>query len=197
MAVLPQVDCGLHARQRVTAWFFPVRNHKSMHTESNTNVPSRLWQRYAAGCFMEGHCLERYLVQRGGLSKPTDLAAPKIDWPDSPVEPVGPVREAFKVQKELLEDLERLATLAGKVGNNALKQEIESRYLHRKSKHVKDMADLLQQTVRVSKQPGHGLFHLDEELRLHDGEIPWGRLNDPEHMEKTVEDVSAALRHGL
>ncbi|KAL1953373.1 hypothetical protein VTO42DRAFT_2944 [Malbranchea cinnamomea] len=187
-----------HIHQEFVSWFF-FRKLAADCLRSNVALHgfALLWQRCAAACLIEGHWLEKYLVQRGGRSKPTDLAAPKIEWPDSPVEPVAPVREAFKVQKELLEDLERLATLSGKVGNNALKQEIESRYLHRKTRHVKEMGDLLQQTVRVSKQPGHGLFHLDQELRQHEGKIPWGHWNDPENLEKTIEDVTVALRRGL
>lgn len=139
--------------------------------------------------FQEGHWLERYLVQRGGRSRSTDLVTRKIEWPDSPVESAEPVREDLQIQKELLENLERLAALAGKIGNNALEQEIGSRYLHRKSKQVKDMGDFLQQTVKVTKQSGHGMFHVDEELRRHNGEIPWGRLNG----EKAIAGVSAAL----
>jgi ferritin heavy chain len=42
------------------------------------------------------------------------------------------------------------------------------------------MGDLLQQCVRVSKQAGHGLYHLDKELRENGGVVPWGEANDPD-----------------
>jgi len=44
--------------------------------------------------------------------------------------------------------------------------------------HVEDLADLLQQVARVSKQPGLGLYLIDQELRQTDGSIPWNSATD-------------------
>lgn len=104
---------------------------------------SRLWERYAAQCLIDFHWMEKYLVTRGGCSKPTPIEAPKIEWPQSPVEPVRPCKEALFVQKRLHEDLERLVTLANKVGDSSLADAVESRFLRSQSKYVKDLGDML------------------------------------------------------
>ena len=96
-----------------------------------------------------------------------------------------------------MEDLERLCSLADKAGNHALTETIESRFLHKKTQHVKDIADLLQQTVRVSKQPGHGLYELDKELRKHKGCIPWACANDPDHVQDMVARVAEDIEHTI
>lgn len=152
-----------------------------------------LWERSAIECLADAHWLEKYLLQRGGRCKPTNIEAPKIEFPDHPVEPVGPVREALAVEKRILEDLERLMGLASKVGNYSLAAMLENRFLCKQSRHVKDLADLLQQTVRVSKQPGHGLFHLDRELRRCDGCMPWGKCNDPEMIDHALKSICTTL----
>jgi ferritin heavy chain len=124
--------------------------------------------------------LEKYLLARGGRCKPAPLEAPKIQIPQNPVEPVGPCKEAFLMEKRMLEDLERLATLADKSGDDSLVDAIQTKFLRRATREVKDMGDLLQQVARVSKQPGLGIYILDKELRCHDGCIPWSACNDPE-----------------
>lgn len=130
--------------------------------------------------------LEKYLIVRGGRCKPTNIEAPKFEWPDSPVEPVGPCREAFNVQKKLFADLERLCTLAAKCQDTPLLNAIESRFLRKHSKHLKNLGDLLQQVARVSKQPGLGIYILDAELRKHHGYIPWKHCNDPDTIEEVI-----------
>lgn len=82
------------------------------------------------------------------------------------------------MEKRLLEDLQRLCSLAEKSGDVALSDTINSHFMHKEAKHVKDLADLLQQVVRVSKQPGLGLYLLDQELRRTNGSVPWGSAND-------------------
>jgi ferritin heavy chain len=139
----------------------------------------RLWERSAAECLADFKWLEKYLVSRGGRSKPTAIEATKFEWPDNPVEPVGPCKEALFMEKSLLEDLQRLCSLADKSGDIALRDVIQSRFIRKETKHVKDLADLLQQVVRVSKQPGLGLYLLDKELRHTDGIVPWDSLDDP------------------
>ena len=155
----------------------------------------RLWDHSATECFIDAMWLERYLVQRGGVSKPTDIAAPKIEWPDNPMELLGPIREALRVKKAILEDLERLTSLACKVGDNSLQDVIKTRFLRKETKHVKDLADLLLQTSRVSKASWHGIYQLDKELRIHDGCVPWGDVNDPDTVGHRVEEVVSCL-HG-
>ncbi|TXC07109.1 hypothetical protein FocTR4_00003533 [Fusarium oxysporum f. sp. cubense] len=67
-----------------------------------------------------------------------------------------------------------------KAGDNALEDVIESRFLRKETRHVKDMGYLPQQCVRISKQAGHGLYHLDKELRANNGVVPWASFNDPD-----------------
>ena len=104
-----------------------------------------------------------------------------------------PVHEALKVEKGLLEDLLRLCKTADENNDNALEDAIEGRFLRKETKHVKDFGDLLQQCVRVSKQPGHGLYHLDKELRSTAGIIPWAKANNPDN----IDDLLAAATSDL
>jgi ferritin heavy chain len=157
----------------------------------------RLWERSAAECFADAHWLEKYLIQRGGRSNPTDITAPNIGISDTPIEPVAPVREALRVEREILEDLERLLSLASKSGDHSLEDVIETRFLRKETRHVKDLGDLLQQVVRVSKQPGHGLYQLDKELRRHKGRIPWGDANDPDIVNLAIQEATTSLQQGL
>lgn len=154
----------------------------------------RLWKRAAVECFADGMWLEAYLVQRGGRSNPSDIPAPKISWPDDPVDPVMPVYEALQVEKEILEDCLRLCKAADEQGDYALEDVVETRFLKKETKHIKDLGDLLQQCVRVSKQPGHGLYHLDKELRATDGLTPWAHANNPDNADRLVEEAAADLK---
>ncbi|GKZ98172.1 hypothetical protein AnigIFM59636_002405 [Aspergillus niger] len=95
-------------------------------------------------CLVDFHWLEKYLITRGGRSKPSCIEPPQIDWPDNPIEPVGPCKEAFIAEKRLLEDLERMAALASKCGDSPLQDANETRFLRKEVKHVKDLGDLLQ-----------------------------------------------------
>ncbi|GKZ98576.1 hypothetical protein AnigIFM59636_003743 [Aspergillus niger] len=153
----------------------------------------RLWERSAAECLVDFHWLEKYLISRGGRSKPSRIEPPQIDWPDNPIEPVGPCKEAFLAEKRLLEDLERMAALASKCGDSPLQDAIETRFLRKEVKHVKDLGDLLQQVVRVSKQPGLGIYLLDKELRAHGGSIPWGNMNNPDKHDNIARDIATTI----
>lgn len=128
-------------------------------------------------------------MSRGGRSKPTEIEATTFEWPDDPIEPVGPCKEALFVEKSLLEDLERLCSLAGKSGDIALTDAIQSRFMRKQTRHVKSLADLLQQVVRASKQPGLGLYLLDRELRHTDGIIPWESVNDPSQQHDDTTEI--------
>ncbi|EAW13586.1 uncharacterized protein ACLA_043040 [Aspergillus clavatus NRRL 1] len=141
--------------------------------------------------------LEKYLITRGGRSKPTDIQAPKIEWPDTPVDPVTPCREVFMVQKKLFEDLERLCSLAEKSQDTALVTAIESRFLRKHTQQLKNLGDLLQQVARVSKQPGLGLYLIDAELRHHNGCIPWMTLNNPDTHDEGIRVVTKKISEGL
>ncbi|EMT67181.1 hypothetical protein FOC4_g10003729 [Fusarium odoratissimum] len=92
----------------------------------------------------------------------------------------APVYAALQTEKEILEDLHRRCAAAEKAGDNALEDVIESRFLRKETRHVKDMGYLPQQCVRISKQAGHGLYHLDKELRANNGVVPWASFNDPD-----------------
>ncbi|KAL4919250.1 ferritin-like superfamily [Aspergillus aurantiobrunneus] len=187
-----------HIHQELTSWLF-FRKLAADCSRSNIALHgfAQLWERSAAECLIDFHWLEKYLVSRGGRSKPSAIEPTQIEWPDSPVEPVGPCKEAFHVEKRLLEDLERLAALANKCGDSSLQDAIETRFLRKEVKHVKDLGDLLQQVVRVSKQPGLGIYLLDKELRAQGGLIPWGNMNDPDKHDDVVREVTASIRGGL
>jgi ferritin heavy chain len=146
-----------------------------------------LWERSALGCLLGAHWLEKYLVQRGGRCKPGDIEAPKVEWPSNPVDPHKPLTDVITLEKRRFEDQERLCNLAKSKGNPSLSEIVEARFLRRESRHVKDLVDLLKQANRVSKDPGHGLFHLDRELRAREGAFPWDRANDPE-------DIGACMK---
>lgn len=141
--------------------------------------------------------LEKYLVTRGGRSKPTNIEAPRIEWPDHPIEPCGPCREAMTVQRKLFDDLQRLSTLAEKHQDTALVTAIETRFLRKHAKHLKNLGDLLQQVARVSKQQGLGLYVLDKELRHSNGVIPWQSLNDPDIHHERVGVLTKKISEGL
>ncbi|EEP77060.1 predicted protein [Uncinocarpus reesii 1704] len=102
-----------HIHSELDAWFL-FRKLAGDCARANISLHgfAMLWERCAAESFIEAHWLEKYLIQRGGRSRPTAIAAPKCEWPDSPVEPVRPVKEALETHKSLLEDLERLCSLA-------------------------------------------------------------------------------------
>ncbi|KAL1848101.1 hypothetical protein Plec18167_009660 [Paecilomyces lecythidis] len=185
-----------HIHEELTSWMF----YRKLAADcARTNIAlhgfSMLWQRCATECLKDMYWLEKYLISRGGRSKPTAIEAPKIEWPDNPIEPVHPVREALQVEKRLLQDLERLCALAEKCNNHSLTDAIQTQFLRKESKHVKDLGDLLQQVVRVSKQTGHGIYHLDKELRSHKGRIPWGLQNDPDCQEPVIAEITESLHH--
>jgi len=183
-----------HIHLEYQTWFF-FRKLGSDCLRSNVSLHgfASLWKRSATECFADATWLESYLVQRGGRAQPTDIPAPKISWPDDPVDPIQPVHEALKAEKSLLEDLLRLCKTASKFSDNALEDIIETRFLRKETRHVKDMGDLLQQCVRVSKQPGHGLYHLDKELRINGGVTPWASYNDPDASDKLLQETTENL----
>ncbi|KAI3571468.1 ferritin-like superfamily [Fusarium oxysporum f. sp. albedinis] len=183
-----------HIYTEYKAWFF-FRKLGADCLRSNVSLHgfAALWKRSAQEAFADATWLESYLVQRGGRSKPSDIPAPNIEWPDDPVDPVEPVHAALHVEKEILEDLHRLCATAEKANDNALEDVIESRFLRKETRHVKDMGDLLQQCVRISKQAGHGLYHLDKELRANNGIVPWANFNDPDKSDELLRSVVADL----
>ena len=85
----------------------------------------------------------------------------------------------MQAEKALLEDCLKLCNIADGHQDSALEDLIEDRFLKKETKHVKDMGDLLQQCVRVSKDIGHGVYQLDKELRANKGVIPWTGANSP------------------
>jgi ferritin heavy chain len=152
---------------------------------------SLFFARSSAECFADASYLEKYLIQRGGVAKPGDIPAPTISWPDNPIDPVRPLQEALHVERSILEDAQRLCDVADKYKDYALQEIIESRFLQKETKHVKDMGDLLKEAARISKVPGHGLYHLDKDLRVSCGKLPWGHYNNPESAELVLKDVAA------
>ncbi|KAL1971953.1 hypothetical protein VTN31DRAFT_2041 [Thermomyces dupontii] len=188
-----------HIHQELVSWMV-FRKLSMSATRANVCLLgfAQLYERCAFECLMDAHWLEKYLVQRGGRSKPTPIEVPPCDICDTPVEPINPVREALNTEKRLLEDLQRLMGLAEKTGNFALAATLDRRFLCKMTRHVKDWGDLLQQTVRVSKDPGHGIYHLDRELREKQGVIPWTHLNDPDETDRCMHHVGKgepALAH--
>ena len=159
-------------------------------------LPHRLFKRAAAECFADGMWLENYLVQRGGRSRPSDIPAPNIHFPDDPVDCVIPVHAALQAEKDLLEDLLKLCQQADEYHDSALEDMIEDRFLKKETKHVKDLGDLLQQCVRVSKDVGHGVYHLDKELRSTKGLVPWAGTNHPDYTDQLMAEATKDLKEG-
>lgn len=126
------------------------------------------------------------MIQRGGTSSPKDIPAPQIAFANDPIDPVSPVREALLKEKDLLEHLHKLCHAADEAGDNALEDAIEDRFLKKETKYVKDLGDLLQQVARVSKTPGHGLYHLDKEIRQCKGDFPWAHANNPDMVDALI-----------
>lgn len=136
-------------------------------------------------------------MTRGGTCKPTAVEAPKIEWPQNPVEPVRPCKEALFVQKRLLEDQERLAQLAVKIGDGSFADAVQDRFLRKQARYVKDLGDLLQQVTRVSKSAGVGIYHLDHELRQHKGRISWSWMNDPDRHDLAADELITQIKEGM
>jgi len=152
---------------------------------------SLFFGRSAAECFSDASYLEKYLIQRGGVAKPGDIPSPSVSWPDNPIDPIRPLQEALHIEKSILEDAQRLCDVADKHKDYALQDIIESRFLQKETKHVKDMGDLLREAARVSKVPGHGLYSLDKELRICMGKVPWGMYNKPDSGDLILKEVAA------
>lgn len=84
--------------------------------------------------------------------------------------------------------------MAEKSGDKSLVVAVESRFMHKEVKHVKDLADLLQQVVRVSKQPGLGIYLLDAELRAHKGRVPWAFSDDMDQQDAEIGGLRESVR---
>nr|KAK5449251.1 hypothetical protein LTR18_002340 [Exophiala xenobiotica] len=183
-----------HIHLEWKTWFF-YRKLGADASRANVSLHgfATLFKKAAAECFADGMWFESYLIQRGGRAKPTDIPAPKTHFPDNPVDPVIPIHEALQYEKELLEDLLRLCKTADKHNDYALEDVIETRFLKKETKYVKDMADLLQQCVRVSKDIGHGVYHLDKELRQNNGIVPWGHNNNPDSSDTSLHEATRRL----
>lgn len=112
------------------------------------------------------------------------------------------------MQRELLEDANRLCQVAGDAHDYALQDAVARRFLGKGTKHVKNMADMLQKAARVSKVPGHGkttplsivcvltapgLYHLDKELQVKLGRTPGSEANKPHSAEHLLERVAADM----
>jgi len=154
---------------------------------------TRFWKRAAGECIADALWLEGYLIKRGGRVKPLAIPAPAIEWAEDPIDPIQPVHEALKIEKALFEDCQRLCVLASKDRDVTTEAAISHRFLCKEMKHVKDLGDLLQQTVRVSKATGHSLYHLDKELRENNGLLPWGSLNHPDNEDCIIKETAEDL----
>ncbi|KAJ4076067.1 hypothetical protein NW760_015205, partial [Fusarium oxysporum] len=165
-----------HIQTEYKAWFF-FRKLGADCLRSNASLHgfAALWKRSAQEAFADAAWLESYL------------------WPDDPVDPVQPVYAVLQTEKEILEDLHRLCAAAEKADDIALEDVIESRFLRKETRHVKDLGDLLQQCVRISKQAGHGLYHLDKELRANNGVVPWASFNDLDKSDELLRGVVTDL----
>jgi len=152
---------------------------------------SLLFARSAAECFADAAFLEKYLIQRGGVSIPGEIPAPTVCWPDDPIDPIRPLHDALYIEKMILEDAQRLCDVASTNKEYALEDVVEDRFLKKETKHVKDMGDLLREAARISKVPGHGLYHLDKDLRATMGKIPWGIHNKPESCDLLLKEMAA------
>ncbi|KAH8697854.1 ferritin-like superfamily [Talaromyces proteolyticus] len=185
-----------HIHQELVGWLF-YRKLAADCWRANVSLHGfgLLFEKSAVECLADASWLERYLIQRGGRCKPTNIEAPTCEFPDNPVEPIIPLHKAVETERKLLDDLERLMRLAEKAGCYSLCTALDRRFLQKQTQHVKDLADLLQQTVRVSKHPGHGIFHLDRELRNANGNLPWGGLNDPDSVTLEVRSLCSQLEN--
>ena len=181
----------------VDPFLIPAENKVIDDDDVSANNIHRLWQRRAEQCLIDMSWLEKYLITRGGRSRPTTIEPSNVEFPSNPVEPLHPVREAMAVEKRLLEDLERLCALAIKNYDLSLANAIEGRFLRKQIRYVKDWGDLMRHIVRVSKVPGLGLFEMDERLGNNQGRIPWSHYNDPDLHHSNVHGLCENIRSGL
>lgn len=176
-----------HISMELNAWYFYKKlAADAARSDIALHGFAMFFGRSANECYRDSRWCENYLVQRGGKSSPRDIPAPKVEFPDEPIDPVTPIRECLMVEKGLLEHLHKLCSIASEAGDNALEDAIEDRFLKKETKHVKDLGDFLQQVLRVSKTPGHGLYHLDRELRVCGGRMPWGSANIPDMVDELI-----------
>lgn len=120
------------------------------------------------------------------------------------------------MEREILEDVQRLYGIADKAHDYALQETISRRFLEKETKHVKDMGDMLQEVARVAKVPGHGklnlfaicelcmvggmitliylgLYHIDKELRMKLGKTPFSMGNKPQAGDYLLRDVAQGM----
>lgn len=183
-----------HMSLELNAWYF----YKKLAADARRadialHGFATLFSRAAAEAYIDEVALENYLIQRGGCVAPKEIPAPKVEFPDEPIDPTKPVLEALKMEKNLLEHLHKVCAAADEAGDNALEDFIEDRFLKKETAYVKNWGDLLQQAVRVSKTPGHGLYHLDKEIRKCKGDFPWARENNPYNVDAIVAREAASL----
>ena len=68
-------------------------------------------------------------------------------------------------RETLTEELIRLCMLAAQLNGAPTEDAIQGYSLCKVSKHIKDLGDLMQKCVRLSKRTGHGLYHHGRELQ--------------------------------
>ncbi|KAJ6131087.1 hypothetical protein N7523_001547 [Penicillium sp. IBT 18751x] len=195
---IDQLSVRGHIHQQLTSWMF-YRKLAGDCSRASVSLHgfAMFWERSARERLIDMHWLEKYLVTRGGRCKPSNIEAPTCEFSACPVDPVAPCKDAFLVEKRLLEDLERLCSLAEKCGESSLADAIQTRFLRKEAKHIKNMGDLLKQVSRVSKCPGLGLHILDMGLLNHKGILPWTVANDPDRQDEAIEHGVRLISEGL
>ncbi|KAJ3279700.1 hypothetical protein HK104_001231 [Borealophlyctis nickersoniae] len=132
--------------------------------------------------------LRKYLLQRGGMPEFNPIPAPKVTWPQKPVEPHEPIHACLELEKDIYEDAIKLLDVAQQHHDYGTQNMIEDRILKKETRHIKDLGDLLKAVNRVSKVPGHGLYHIDKDLRECDGMMPW--CNEATKVQKEYKDLA-------
>ncbi|TPX67347.1 hypothetical protein SpCBS45565_g03852 [Spizellomyces sp. 'palustris'] len=183
-----------HCNLELRGWYgYKKLASDCSRADVNLHGFSLLFEKSALECLADACYLEKYAIQRGGKAHPMDIPAPKIEINTHPIDGIRPMQDALHIQKAIFEDCQRLTEVADQNKDYALMDVVESRFLQKETKHVKDFGDLLREVARVSKNPGHGLYHLDKDILKNKGRVPWTCHNLPESADMVLKEMACAL----
>jgi ferritin len=111
----------------------------------------------------------RYQNQRGGTVELRDIKTPKDTW----TKPIESWQYALDIVKLNVESLFKLGKVAVDNRDLAFSNWLETHFMEKGTRHVKDVADILRQVQRVTEggksEGGQGIYELDREFRENGG----------------------------